>query len=94
MSALLSSTRLTPAPHVHAREFDDELVVLDAKRGEYFALKGTGAVAWQRMADGGTMSDVADEIAKIYDVSVAVALNDLLRLGAEWERLGLVVRVS
>ncbi len=94
MAELSPTTRLAPKEHVHVREFDGELVVLDLKKGEYYALREVGVLAWQRMAAGKTFEEVAVEVAGSYDVAVAVALNDLLALGNEWVGRGLVEPVA
>lgn len=90
VSDLLPTSRLTQAKHVHVRQFDGDLVVLDLKNGEYFALRDVGAVAWTRMADGKCLRDVAEEVATTHAVTVDVVLHDLLELGNEWLARGLV----
>lgn len=94
MPEIVPSTRLAPGKHIHVREFDGELVVLDLKKGEYYALRDVGVFAWQRMSAGKTLEEVAVEVAGSYDVSVAVAMNDLLALGNEWLGRGLVEPLS
>ena len=94
MVELAPSTRLVPGKHVHVREFDGELVVLDLKKGEYYALRDVGALAWQRIEEGRSLQEIAEEVAASYDVGVALALNDLLVLGNEWIGHGLVERAQ
>jgi hypothetical protein len=83
--------RTRPAPSVHVRAFDDELVVLDLAAGEYFALDAIGARLWQGLGAGNTVEDVAKAIVDDYDVSFERALADLLTLADELVARGLVV---
>lgn len=88
--SLRADSRVEPRPHVHAREFDGEMVILDAEGGEYYALDELGARVWKRMEQGCTFGEVANEVHADYDVEITVLLNDLLSLGNEWIRRGLV----
>jgi hypothetical protein len=64
-------------PHVHAREFAGELVILDMARGKYFSLDAIGARAFGGLARGETPSEVVAAITSEYDVSPAQALADI-----------------
>ncbi len=91
MSESLSpASRLIPAATVRARLFDGELVLLDLRTGEYYALKDAGVVAWQGVSAGLSLGAVSDEIAKHYDVDVTTAVRDVMALGREWIARGLV----
>lgn len=87
---LTIDAKLSIKPHVHARAFDDEFVIVDLDRGEYYGLDEVGSEAWKRLASGLTVGQTVNELAEIYDVEVAVLREDLLALGNEWIRLGLV----
>ena len=82
--------RLLVSPHVHARAFDGETVIVDLERGQYYGLDELGTVLWERMAAGKTLSEVVNEVAPKYDVDVSVLREDLVALCNEWIRLGLV----
>ncbi len=92
MERALTSDRFQVAEHVHAREFDGEMVVLDLQSGTYFGLDEVGAFCWQALGAGRAVSEVAGEIAAVYDVSRDEALRDLLALADELLQRHLVQR--
>ncbi len=83
--------RLRCADAVHARFFDDELVILDLAKGEYFALDAIGARLWSGLQGGKGMREIAQEIASEYDVDLESALTDLCVLGDDLVLRGLLV---
>jgi Coenzyme PQQ synthesis protein D (PqqD) len=86
-----SDTRLRPAPSVHTRMFDGELVILDLAGGEYLALGEIGARLWDGLVAGRSVGDVAREIVADYAVSLETASADLAELASELVRRGLLV---
>jgi hypothetical protein len=80
------------ADAVHARLFDDELVILDLAKGEYFALDGVGARLWSGLQAGRTVEQVAHEIVADYDVTFERAMADLVALGEKLLAEGLMTR--
>jgi Coenzyme PQQ synthesis protein D (PqqD) len=84
--------RVRCADAVHARLFDEELVILDLARGEYFALDPVGARVWAGLQSGRTVEEMAQEIVSEYDVSLDGALADLTALGDDLVARGLLVR--
>ena len=89
---LTAASHTEVCAHVHAREFDGELVILDLEKGQYYGLDPLGTTMWTRMAAGRSVGEVATELLGDYDVDARVLLDDLLALGNEWIRLGLVQR--
>ena len=83
--------RFRPADAVYARMFDGELVVLDAKGGEYFALDEIGAELWNGLESGKTLEEISDIIVQRYDVTRERALADLTALCNELVARGLFV---
>jgi hypothetical protein len=83
--------RLRVPEAVHARAFDDEVIILDLGAGDYFSLDPVGSRAWNRFAAGGCVEEVAAEIAAEYDVDADRALRDLLTLAGELVSRGLLV---
>jgi hypothetical protein len=53
---------------VHARRFDDELVVLDLAQGEYFALDELGASIWDGLSAGKNLSGLCEGLRSTYEV--------------------------
>jgi Coenzyme PQQ synthesis protein D (PqqD) len=93
MSQVASSKHghLRCADAVHARLFDDELVILDLARGEYFALDPIGARLWSGLQTGKAIGEIAREIVAEYDVEFDTALADLTALGDDLVARGLLV---
>jgi hypothetical protein len=77
--------------HVHAREFDGELVVVDLERGEYFGLDPIGTRLWRGLEDGSTPAKVAQALVGEYEVEYGQLLNDLVGLANELVDRGLLV---
>ena len=84
------NTLVVVPDHVHVREFDGELVILDLELGQYYALDALGTTLWRGMSDGKTASAVASEVKDAYDIDPNVLLNDLVALCSEWLGRGLV----
>jgi hypothetical protein len=82
---------LRPAPWVHTRLFDGELVILDMNRGEYLSLDAIGSTLWSGLEAGKSVDDVAKEIVVKYDVALEQARLDLESLLADLVEHGLVV---
>lgn len=91
-SPISTDTKVSVPAHVHAREFEGELVILDLDQGQYYALDEVGTCLWNGMSAGKTAADVARELQATYDVSAEVLLADLTALCAEWLDRGLVTQ--
>jgi Coenzyme PQQ synthesis protein D (PqqD) len=63
---------------VHARRFDDELVVLHLSQGEYFALDEVGARVWEGLAAGRTMDGLCDAMLSTYEVGREQLWQDVM----------------
>lgn len=86
--------RFRPASSVHARVFDEELVILDLARGEYLALDAIGTRLWRGMEAGLSVDDIAADVAAEYDVTLERATSDLEALAAEFLDRGLFVELK
>ena len=75
--------RVAP-PHVHARAFDGELVILDLSTGEYFGVDEIGSAFWHHLTAGKPPSEVATILASVYAVSTDQLLGDVLKFVAEF----------
>lgn len=73
-------TRVTVSTSVYVRSFGDEVVLLEFGNGEYFGLDAIGAEIWRRLEAGDDLGAVADHLAAHYEVSRAVAFNDVAEL--------------
>ena len=83
--------RVRAAESVHARAFDDELVLLDLEGGQYFSLDGAGVLVWEGLSAGRSPEEVAADVAREYAVEPARALADLLDLANDMVKRGLLV---
>jgi hypothetical protein len=83
--------RVRCAHTVHARMFDEELVILDLAKGEYFALDHVGARLWCGLDEGRTVEEIVQEVVEEYDVTADRAMADLVVLGDELVARGLFV---
>lgn len=89
-SPLTSDAKVRPSARVYAREFGDEMVLLDFGLGEYFGLDPIGAEVWRRLEAGDALNDIASRIVERYDVERDVALRDILELVGEMRARALV----
>jgi hypothetical protein len=65
----LRSKRIAAAPNVHARRFDNEVVILDLTQGLYFGLDEVGAEMWDRFLLGQSPHEIALALAERYSTS-------------------------
>jgi hypothetical protein len=83
--------RFTVSSAVHARQFDEELIILDLAAGAYFALDTIGTRAWESFAQGKSVEETAAEFSREYEVEFDRALADLLKLSEELVSRGLLI---
>jgi hypothetical protein len=73
----VKTARFKVRESVHARRFDDELVVLDLAQGEYFALDEVGARVWEGLAAGWSLGGLCDAMVSTYDVDRDTLCEDV-----------------
>ena len=78
------------AEHAMHQSFDDEAVVLDLAGGAYFRLNRTAARAWERLKSGATVDQLADALAREFEVERAVLRADMEALVLDLSSRGLV----
>jgi Coenzyme PQQ synthesis protein D (PqqD) len=86
--------RVRSADAVHARQFDEELILLDLSKGQYFALDELGARLWSGLEAGRKVEEIAQDVVSDYDVTFDRALADLVALGDHLIAEGLMVCVG
>lgn len=79
------------AQDVFARQFEDELVVLDLARGEYYALNSTAALLWRGIEEGRSREQLTSDLAAEFVVDTAQAAQDLEAFASELCSMGLLV---
>ena len=72
--------RFRPRPHVHARRFDADVVVVDLAGGKYFALDEVGAVVWEKLVGAASVEEVVEPRVADYAVTAETARADVVRL--------------
>jgi hypothetical protein len=75
--------RLTPCEQVHARSFDGELVILDLRGGDYYALDAVGARIWEGYRRGETAAEIGRQLTELYAIEYARAVSDCVTLANE-----------
>ena len=83
-------SRVRIAASVYARNFGEEIVLLDFGRGEYFGLEPIGAEIWRRIESGDSLAQIADWLVERYEVARDDALCDAVDLVRELSRHALV----
>ena len=84
-------TAMRVAPGVHAREFGDEGVVIDVRRGVYFSLNAVANVVWKALAAGASIAVAVDAVVAQFDVDADVARTDTEALIAQLREARLIV---
>ena len=79
---------------MRACELDGELVLLDLVRGEYFGLGEVGSEMWRALAGGRAVSEIATQLASLYDVEKVTIERDLLVFARELQDAGLLVAAA
>jgi hypothetical protein len=78
-------------PDVHVRAFDSELVVLNLRSGQYFALDAIGSEVWKELLAGNSPDGIAQGIHSRYRVDMQRAREDVCNLVDELLGEGLLV---
>jgi hypothetical protein len=81
--SITADTKVRVSPRVYAREFGEEMVLLDFGLGEYFGLDPVGAEIWRGLETGLPLGAIAERIVLSYDVTADAALQDVVHLVAE-----------
>ena len=79
---------------VHARRFDDEMVVLHLGVGKYFSLDAVGSTIWEQLTSGRTPAETVVRLLTEYEIDEETACADVKRLTEELLAAGLLERRS
>jgi hypothetical protein len=82
--------RVTVSADIHFRQFDDEGILLDLAKGEYYALNAVGTRMWRALAGGSSPEEIAHALAADYAVEFDVLLEDCVKLVSELVARGFV----
>ena len=75
---------------VHARPFDDEIVLLDLAHGEYFALDDVGARIWEGLTAGRSLGGLCEALLSSYDVDGLRLREDVASFACDLVEKGLI----
>ncbi|UCG15568.1 MAG: HPr-rel-A system PqqD family peptide chaperone [Phycisphaerales bacterium] len=82
----------TRSKNLIVHELDDEALIYDPETGDTHRLNQTALFIWRR-CDGLTdPAQIGEALAETYDVSAADAMNQVRRMIAEFDQLGLTTR--
>jgi hypothetical protein len=87
---VVPDVRYRRAVELMEAELDDELVALDAARGECFGFNGPAAAVWADLSEPRTFGQLRDALMARFDVEAATCERDLAELLADLEERGLV----
>lgn len=59
------------------RTVEDETVILDLRKSNYFALNASAGFLWQRLEDGSSESELVDTLVGAFDLDEAAAIVDV-----------------
>lgn len=59
------------------REIGDEIVVLDLRGAVYFAVQGSGAILWRRLAETASRDRLVEALVNTYGIDTARAGGDV-----------------
>ncbi|MFE3879419.1 lasso peptide biosynthesis PqqD family chaperone [Kitasatospora sp. NPDC059146] len=76
--------------HTVSTDTDDGAVLLSRRTGHYWQLNQTGAYALQRLLDGSTLDQVAEEFADHFAIAPTQARQDLTAMTERLRTSGLV----
>ena len=77
---------------VHARRFENEVVVIHLGEGKYFSLDAVGSTIWDQLIAGKTPEETVAILLAEYDVNESAASADVARLTDELLAAGLLER--
>ncbi|MFY2763000.1 PqqD family protein [Arenimonas sp. MALMAid1274] len=84
--------RFARAPDALATEVDGEILLLSVDKGRYFSLTGVAASVWERLARPATLDELADEVARRYEVGSDTCRQDVDDFVQQLLQAGLAVR--
>ncbi len=84
--------RIRIEKNLDVTELDGEKVMIDFDSGKYFMIKGSGNDIWDMMRDGIKVSEIVDELLKVYDVDKQTcesSVNDFIKQMVEYKFISL-----
>ena len=85
--------RLVLAPEVLSQEVEGELILLDTRQAQYYALDAVGTRCWELLAHHGNEEQVIDSILEEYEVDEDTVRSDVAELVRRLVERRLVVEI-
>jgi hypothetical protein len=87
---LKSDSMIERNPTVLHSDLDDEVVMMDVDRGQYYGLNSSGRAIWQALATPATLADVVHRLTEAFDVEYGTCERDCRAVLTEMFAEGLV----
>jgi hypothetical protein len=72
------------------RVIDDQVVVLDMAREEYFTVNPSGGVMWELLVEGATREQLVAALTATFDIDARTADEDAAAFVSSLQELGLL----
>lgn len=86
-----AESTLVLAPHAVSHVLEDTVALLDINTGVYYTLDGAGIILMAACGTGTSLTEIAQQVCREYEVDEEQALADLIELAEELVAEGLVV---
>lgn len=84
------SSKITIAPEQLSSDLGGEIVILNAKSGQYYGLNPMGATIWGLLQQPKTVKELQELILEQYEVDAATCEQDLRELLHQMQEKGLI----
>ncbi len=81
--SLERTVRVIASADIHFRQFDDEGILLDLAKGEYYSLNAVGTRMWKALVAGRSPDEIGSELAPDYSVDSETLVRDCIDLVTE-----------
>ncbi len=78
------------ASHTTFEIVDDQAVIINLNTGSYVALNETGSFLWERLDGQTALADIADALARAYEIDPTITRPDVLALARELLAEGMI----
>lgn len=90
MDLTITASNLKARDGLAFEQVEEDLLILDQRNQKIHQLNPTARAVWRCIEAGFAQEDIVNEIVKIFDVTDAVALQDVERILKELSSLNLV----
>lgn len=85
--------RFRASDQLLSSQVEDELVMLDIDRGEYFGLNAVGSFLWEQLAEPTTGSELSERLIEAFEVDSATSEADVAEFLQSLLERGLIAAV-